>query len=237
MAICNGGQRTVSGSRDCLGSCLGSGWCLMSAAEDLSLTTMEHATLLACEDTIRRGLQTFYEVGAALMTISEARLYRADFPTFDTYCRERWHMSRPRAYQLMQASDVVNNLSTIVDILPTREAQVRPLTKLPPEAQAPTWREAVKHAGGIPSAAVVGRVANRSGSHRSDSRLEDMPKPERWRILTGKRVILEQALQLLAFDLDDPVPVAINADDAEGAAYEVLESSLVERLARRLVQE
>jgi hypothetical protein len=202
-----------------------------------SLTTMEHAALTSYEDTIQRGLATFFAVGNALAAIRDSRLYRADYASFESYCQARWNMSRPRAYQMIDAAEVVNNLSTIVDILPTRESQVRPLTKLPPEAQAPTWREAIKHAGGAPSAAVVEHVVNTSGSHRSDSRLEDMPKPERWRILTGKRVILEQALQLLSFDLDDPIPVAIDVDAAEGAAYEVLESSLVERLARKLVQE
>ena len=52
-------------------------------------------------------------------------------------------MSRPRAYQLIDAAQVVGNLSTMVDI-PKAERQVRPLTSLPPEAQPIVWQRAVE---------------------------------------------------------------------------------------------
>ena len=54
------------------------------------------ADLTVCEQIIERGLGTFVEVGQALVRIRNGRLYRADFPTFETYCESRWSMSRRR---------------------------------------------------------------------------------------------------------------------------------------------
>lgn len=54
-------------------------------------------------------------------------------------------MSRPRAYQLMDAATVMDRMSTIVD-KPESEAQARPLTKLPPEKQVEVWEEVVEAA-------------------------------------------------------------------------------------------
>jgi hypothetical protein len=48
-------------------------------------------------------------------------------------------MSRPRAYQLIDAASVVAGLSTTVDMPPTSESHVRPLTKLEPEQQREAW--------------------------------------------------------------------------------------------------
>ena len=44
---------------------------------------------------------TFIEVGKALLAIRDAKLYRKTHKTFEAYCRDRWEMSRPRAYQLI----------------------------------------------------------------------------------------------------------------------------------------
>jgi hypothetical protein len=73
------------------------------------------------------GLQTFMEIGEALLEIRDSRLYRANFKTFEEYCRERWKMSKPQAYRLVDAAEVSKNLSPIGDIQPTHESQVRPL--------------------------------------------------------------------------------------------------------------
>lgn len=103
--------------------------------------------LAELEITIAHGLTTFVEVGAALAEVRESRLYRAEHPTFEDYCRVRWGMSRPRAYQLIEAATVVGGLSTTVDTpLPATESQARSLTKLPPEQQREAWSEAVETA-------------------------------------------------------------------------------------------
>lgn len=97
-----------------------------------------------CELVIKQGFETFIEVGQALLTIREKRLYRLEFATFEEYCRERWKMARQRAHQMIEATNVIKQLSTIVDIIPQTESQARPLTQLKPEAQQQAWKEVVQ---------------------------------------------------------------------------------------------
>jgi hypothetical protein len=117
-----------------------------SSVQELTTTALskdERSALEAYERTIEAGLQTFIEVGRALLAIRDGKLYRADYGTFEEYCQRRWGVSRPYAYQLMDASVVVENVSAIADIIPINEAQARPLTRLDPEAQRQVWREVV----------------------------------------------------------------------------------------------
>jgi hypothetical protein len=89
-----------------------------------SLTTREQRKLGRAERTIARGLKSFLEVGMALKEIRDKRLYRQHYDTFEEYCIMRWELSRPRAYELCAASEVVTELSAIADIrlLPENEA-------------------------------------------------------------------------------------------------------------------
>lgn len=89
--------------------------------------------LAACEAIIDRGLTTFYDVGKALVTIRDERLYRAAYPTWQAYLDDRWSFSRQRAQQLMAAVEVVDNVSTVVDIPSERAA--RELSRYTPELQ------------------------------------------------------------------------------------------------------
>lgn len=129
------------------------------AAPVMELTTAEHAELLAYEAVIRRGMETFLDVGRALMAIRDDRLYRATHATFDDYCRERWNISRKYAYRTINAAMVIENLSPMGDILPTNERQARPLTALEPEQQREAWQKAVESApDGKPTAAQVAKA-------------------------------------------------------------------------------
>lgn len=98
--------------------------------------------LVDLEQVVERGQRSFVEVGKALRTIRDERLYDAAFGTFEAYCHARFGMSRPRAYQLLEAASVVDRLSTTVDTPPTSEAVVRPLTRLEPDDQRKVWSEA-----------------------------------------------------------------------------------------------
>ena len=111
------------------------------------LTTRERRDFERAERTIARGLKSFMEVGMALKEIRDRRLYRQQYDTFEEYCVRRWDVSRPRAYELCAASEVVADLSAIADIqlLPENEAQARPLTRLKDPAQwRRAWQTAVK---------------------------------------------------------------------------------------------
>ena len=56
------------------------------------LTALELSELAQCEAVIAQGLRTFVDVGAALLKVRDARLYRAEWTTFEAYCRDRWGM-------------------------------------------------------------------------------------------------------------------------------------------------
>ena len=120
----------------------------------------ESHELERCEVVIKQGLQTFIEVGQALMTIREKRLYRISFKTFEDYCVGRWAFRRRQAYQLIEASSVISNLSAMAHILPQSERQTRPLTSLEPEIQKEVWTEVVKTHGDNITAAKVQTVVN-----------------------------------------------------------------------------
>jgi hypothetical protein len=62
--------------------------------DNFQLTISEQNEFERCEIVIKQGLETFIEVGTALMTIRNKRLYRAEFETFEEYCRDRWGMER-----------------------------------------------------------------------------------------------------------------------------------------------
>jgi ParB family chromosome partitioning protein len=111
---------------------------MASEAVSQALTGIERLELAKLEERVERGLQTFYEVGAALMTIRDARLYRESHATFEDYCRDRWAMNRGHANRLIQAAEVISNLDPMGS-KPTNERQTRELAALPPEAQVHAW--------------------------------------------------------------------------------------------------
>lgn len=110
------------------------------------LTKREQSKLLKLEDTIQRGLDSFYEIGQALEEIREARLYRVEHPSFELYCRDRWGMSKTNANRHILAFKTTKLLAPI-GVTPAKESQVRPLTKLDPEDQLEAWRKVVDRAG------------------------------------------------------------------------------------------
>lgn len=115
----------------------------MTDTAQITLPAADAAELAQHEAVIERGLQTFYEVGTALLAIRDKRLYRADYSTFEDYCRERWQMGRNYVNKLITAAEVVTNLGTNVPILPTTlpttESQARELVGLDKEAQRLAW--------------------------------------------------------------------------------------------------
>lgn len=117
--------------------------------------------LESCEAVIERGMQTFMEVGQALAEIRDSRLYREQFETFEDYCHQRWGLSRSRAYQMIDASDIAHAMSTIVDTpLPTNEGQARELSGLEPESAAEVMREAREQTGGRVTASAIREARN-----------------------------------------------------------------------------
>ena len=134
----------------------------VTAVEVTELTQEEQSDRLHLERKVERA---FFEAGKALIELRDRRLYRSTHKTFDEYCLDRFGYNRSRSYQLVDAAVVVDNLQKcpqIVDILPTAEGQVRPMTKLEPQEQQEAWLRAVEVAGGkVPTGRIVKDVVQR----------------------------------------------------------------------------
>jgi hypothetical protein len=124
------------------------------------LNIEESHELERCEVVIKQGLQTFIEVGQALMTIKEKQLYRINFKTFEDYCIEKWAITKTQANRLIQASETIISLTPIGVILPQTESQTRPLTSLEPEIQKEVWKEVIETHGKNITAVKVQSVVN-----------------------------------------------------------------------------
>jgi hypothetical protein len=78
-----------------------------------SLREDERALLDRLEQTIDRDLATFVEVGLALKLIRDRGLYRdVTPPTFEAYLRQRWGMSKPAGYRVMDSARVARAVAT-----------------------------------------------------------------------------------------------------------------------------
>jgi DNA modification methylase len=111
------------------------------------------------ETTIKKGLNTFVEVGQALLEIRDKKLYRIEYKTFEEYCQEKWQISRRRSYELINASIAIENVRLGAQ-MPKNEKEVRPLTRLEPEVQNAVWQETVEKHGDNITAKKVQEVAN-----------------------------------------------------------------------------
>jgi hypothetical protein len=89
------------------------------------------------ERDIETGLSALHSMGVALRAIRDERLHLPAYRTFESYCQERWQMSARRAYQIMAAATVIDNVDSPQS--PTHEAHTRILAALEPEAQAIVW--------------------------------------------------------------------------------------------------
>jgi hypothetical protein len=120
--------------------------------EKTPLTPEEQQLLDQSEKTIKLGLGQFIDVGNALISINDHKLYRIGFETFDDYCQQRWNLSDNYAYRLINAARCVAVLKEKlkpegVTIFPTNESQVRPLLELDEEKQPEAWLQVLKDTG------------------------------------------------------------------------------------------
>lgn len=126
------------------------------------LTLEEERDRLHLERQVERS---FYVAGKALRELRERKLHRSTHQSFDDYVRDRFGYNRSRSYQLIDAAivvDVLEKCPQIVDIFPSRESQVRPLTKLEPPLVVEAWNQAVAEANGkVPPARIVKSIVER----------------------------------------------------------------------------
>lgn len=202
------------------------------------MSTTDLSTLAGCEAVIERGLGTFVEVGEALLTIREARLYRETHKTFEEYCRERWGFNRNRASQLIVAAEVAGTLPTTVGTAPPNEAVARELAPLrqEPEKLREKWSETVEKHGPAPTAQQVratvrGESPGRDGHENEASE----PAPETAaRTRSAPRTPITDDVRSLVVDLArvERRVVKLGADDRLVANRKALRETYLNHLLR-----
>jgi hypothetical protein len=145
------------------------------------MSVREKKRLAELEEVVTTNFKAFYEVGCALREICESKLYRETHKTFADYANDLWDMARCRAYQIIEAADIVDRLiphvpelkmSTngrqngsvshgrqIQKSLPQNERQARALAKYPEDKQIEIWRQAVETSDDRITAAHIKRTA------------------------------------------------------------------------------
>lgn len=137
------------------------------------------------EGIIDRGMKSFVEVGNALAEIQRDNLYRETHKTFAAYVEDRFGFKKSRAYQLIEAASVADEMSTMVDKLPN-ERQARELAKAPPEEREEIWEDVVDSEPEPTAKAVRERVESRKDQARQtrqqvkDSEAAERVRIERW---------------------------------------------------------
>lgn len=180
----------------------------LAEAIELPLDTGEQALLSDLESTIERGLSTFGQVGAALMTIRDERLYRGTHRTWEAYLADRWHISRSYAHRTIEAAEVAAMLPNGNVRTEAVARELVPVMREDPTSLPAVLAEAEARTEGAPvTAAVVREVVAERRASRITSGLMSSESDE-W--YTPRGVIERVLAAWPVIDLDpaaDPGPV------------------------------
>jgi len=139
--------------------------------------TMTEPSLIECERIIQAGLDTFKEVGNALLKIKDSGLYKAKFATFEDYCQTRWGMGRNYVNRIITAACVVSELPADLVPIVTKESQARELAQVPAAARADVLKEVA--AAGPVTAKAIKEAAKRNAEPEERPRIIcGTPKPD-----------------------------------------------------------
>lgn len=113
-----------------------------------TLTATESQELAQCEAVIRAGIQSFVDVGNALLRISDGRLYRQTHSTFKEYIEQTYKMSVRKAYQLCEQVEVINELKEADPVCANvAQSHAAELAKAPKGQRAEVLKKAQALAG------------------------------------------------------------------------------------------
>jgi hypothetical protein len=116
--------------------------------DTIPLTSSEKTRLAELESVVETHLETFLTVGRALAQIRNERLYRAKYPSWETYCTKRWSFNYGHANNLVRSAQVAEGLLASCagpggdsplppDLSPDA---LRPLQRLDAPLQSAVWR-------------------------------------------------------------------------------------------------
>jgi hypothetical protein len=122
--------------------------------KDNQLSLVEKNDLQYNEGIIQKGLESWRQVSEALLTIRDGRLYRESHKSFEAYCRDRWNISRPRAYQLIGSSEVVKELPEKMSNMLDNPRQAAELAKVPTEKREKVIERTIEREGKLTAKAI-----------------------------------------------------------------------------------
>ena len=160
------------------------------------------------EAIVGEGLRKFAETGRALAHIRDEKLYSSSHETFEAYCVARWSLGRRRAYQLIEAARIVDNVQSIaqeIGVAPTNDLQARALGRLPAAEQPKAWARAVATApeGRVTAKHVAAVVAEQAEPAMEESgdlapKLHLVKKPAKPSRRTAERIETDEKIRELS---------------------------------------
>jgi hypothetical protein len=120
-----------------------------ASREIIAAIDAENEKLLTeCEAVYNRSMSNFAEVGKAIKTIRDKKLYKKTHNSFSKYCEERLGLKRRTAYQKIEVAEVYETVRNCAQFPPVNEYQVRQLCRLKTtELQQEAWRNVVASVG------------------------------------------------------------------------------------------
>jgi hypothetical protein len=108
------------------------------------LARSDEIRLADLEKKINDGLKSFVVVGAALKEIRDEKLYRIKgYGKFTVYCHTEWGITARRAYQLIDAAEVYNEILASGAACLPNESQSRALKGFPVSTRADVWKKTI----------------------------------------------------------------------------------------------
>ncbi len=153
------------------------------------LNTIERRDLRNAETAIKKGQLTFVEVGNALLTVREGKLYRESHKTFEAYCKDRWGFERRHAYRLIGAAAVADEMSPIGHKI-KNESQARELGNVPEEDRVQVLEQATEATDGKPTAKAIREAAEQivePEEEAEEEEEEEAPLPPKAKVLDAKK--------------------------------------------------
>lgn len=174
-----------------------------------AISVDEQRQLAEAEDTIEACVTRAYvEIGTALQTIRDRRLYRSSYCSWMAYCRERWGFTQRRADQMVAAARVGRRLQDAgVEWLPNAR-QAQEMVHVPDPVRV--WESLVEEA----PKTLEGRPRLRA----ADVRRQVAPKPitaeEAYKELTGEEPPKADEMSRARAQFKDAVRTVLLALDA-----------------------
>jgi hypothetical protein len=115
-------------------------------------------TLAQLKQIVSRNLNATLEAGQALQEIRDRELWKEEADSFQAFCIDNWGVTRQRAYQLIGAAVVVQQLPAEVSTAVDSERAARELGRAPAEARESIIQHAKGENGKVTGPAVAKAV-------------------------------------------------------------------------------